>query len=115
MASLESFYLPEEDRLRLVSMRPVRRFFLRSWWLLKGLLLKLTPARRRVLEADYHRSRFVRDYFHKDPDDPALYDLTLNVCRISAADCARIIVGALEALRVAGAFASAPMATASHA
>lgn len=51
VASLESFYLPEEDRLRLVSMRPVRRFFLRSWWLLKGLLLKLTPARRVMLAA----------------------------------------------------------------
>lgn len=64
-------------------------------------------ARRRVLETDYHRSRFVRDYFHKNPDDPALYDLTLNVCRISAADCARIIAGTLEALRVAGVFAPA--------
>jgi len=51
VASLESFYLPEEDRQRLVSMRPVRRFFVRSWWLLKGLLLKLTPARRVMLAA----------------------------------------------------------------
>ena len=51
VASLESFYLPAEDRQRLVSMRPVRRFFVRSWWLLKGLLLKLTPARRVMLAA----------------------------------------------------------------
>src|SRR5262245_31830946 len=51
VASLESFYLPEEDRQRLATMRPVRRFFVRSWWLLKGLLLKLTPARRVMLAA----------------------------------------------------------------
>ena len=51
VASLESFYLPEEDRQRLVAMRPVRRFVVRSWWLLKGLLLKLTPARRVMLAA----------------------------------------------------------------
>jgi phosphoserine phosphatase RsbU/P len=48
-SSLESFYLTEEDRRRLAGKRPVRRFFIRSWWLLKSLLLKLTPARRILL------------------------------------------------------------------
>ena len=48
-ASLESFYLPEEDRKRLAAMRPIRRFLVRTWWLLKSLLLKLTPARRILL------------------------------------------------------------------
>lgn len=51
VAGLESFYLPEEDRKRLLKMRPLRRFLFRSWWLLKGLLLKLTPARRVMLAA----------------------------------------------------------------
>jgi len=51
VASLESFYLAEEDRKRLAGMRPVRRFLVRSWWLLRGLLLKLTPARRVMLAA----------------------------------------------------------------
>jgi hypothetical protein len=48
-SSLESFYLTEEDRKHLAGIGSVRRFFLRSWWLLKSLLLKLTPARRVLL------------------------------------------------------------------
>jgi hypothetical protein len=35
----------------------------------------------------------------KDPNDASLYDLNLNVCRLSVADCARIIVTALDAIR----------------
>ena len=60
-----------------------------------------TPAeaRRRVLETDYHRARFVREYFGKDADDPDLYDLNLNVCRLGAEDCAEIIVTALNSIR----------------
>ena len=46
---LESFYLSDEYRLRLQEMRRVKRFFVRLWWLLKSLFLKLTPARRVLL------------------------------------------------------------------
>jgi cytidylate kinase len=56
-------------------------------------------ARRRVLDADDHRNRFVHDYFLKDPNDPGLYDLALNVCRLSVEDCAGLIVSGLDVLR----------------
>jgi sigma-B regulation protein RsbU (phosphoserine phosphatase) len=46
---LESFYLSDEYRLRLQEMPRVKRFFVRLWWLLKSLFLKLTPARRVLL------------------------------------------------------------------
>jgi len=46
---LESFYLSDEYRLRLQEMPRVKRFFVRLWWLLKSLFLKLTPARRVML------------------------------------------------------------------
>ncbi|MCX6538574.1 MAG: PP2C family protein-serine/threonine phosphatase [Acidobacteria bacterium] len=46
---LESFYLSDEYRLRLQEMSRVKRFFVRLWWLLKSLFLKLTPARRVLL------------------------------------------------------------------
>lgn len=45
----EEFYLTSNDRERLAAMRPLRRTFSRTWWLFRGLLLKLTPARRILL------------------------------------------------------------------
>jgi hypothetical protein len=48
-ASLESFYLTDEDRRQLAAMRPARRFLVRGRSLLTSLLLKLTPARRIML------------------------------------------------------------------
>lgn len=50
-AGLEEFYLTEDDRRRLQTLRPLRRWLRRTWWLVRGLLLKLSPARRIVLAA----------------------------------------------------------------
>lgn len=49
LAGLEAFYLTREDRARLDELSAVRRFFRRNWYFLRGLLLKLTPARRIML------------------------------------------------------------------
>ena len=46
---LEKFYLSEELRRRLTTMSSVSRWLHRFWWLLKGLLMKMTPARRVLL------------------------------------------------------------------
>ncbi|MCX6542980.1 MAG: PP2C family protein-serine/threonine phosphatase [Acidobacteria bacterium] len=46
---LESFYLSDEYRLRLQELSRFKRFFVRLWWLLKSLFLKLSPARRVML------------------------------------------------------------------
>lgn len=51
LSNLEAFYLTEDDRRRLLTMTPVRRWIRRIWWFTKGLLLKLTPARRLMLAA----------------------------------------------------------------
>jgi len=48
---LERFYVTEEDRKRLAELSEFRRWLRRIWWLVKGLLMKLTPARRVVLAA----------------------------------------------------------------
>ena len=50
-ASLERFYVTEEDRKRLTELSEFRRWLRRIWWLVKGLLMKLTPARRVLLAA----------------------------------------------------------------
>lgn len=46
---LERFYLSEGSRQRLAAMKPLPRTLRRIWWLIKSLLLKLTPARRIML------------------------------------------------------------------
>jgi len=46
---LKEFYLDEEPKVRLRRMGRIRRFFLMPLWLLKSLLLKLTPFRRILL------------------------------------------------------------------
>ncbi len=49
LSELEAFYLSADARQRLGRMPRVRRLLLRLWWLLKSLLMKLTPARRMLL------------------------------------------------------------------
>lgn len=49
LEELEAFYLRDEARRRLAAMGPVRRVLYRIGWLLKSLLLKLTPTRRILL------------------------------------------------------------------
>jgi phosphoserine phosphatase RsbU/P len=49
--TLETFYLTDADRTYLSELRPGARWLRRTWWLLKGLLMKLTPTRRVLLVA----------------------------------------------------------------
>ena len=46
---LEAFYLDEASRKKLVGGGHVKRTFRRVFWLVKSLLMKLTPARRIIL------------------------------------------------------------------
>jgi phosphoserine phosphatase RsbU/P len=49
LSSLEQFYLSREERQRLAELRGFRRFVRRIGWFTRGLLMKLTPARRIML------------------------------------------------------------------
>ena len=49
LADLETFYLTDDDRRQLATMKPVRRILRRIWWFIESLLRKLTPARRIML------------------------------------------------------------------
>jgi len=49
LADLEEFYLSAEDRRQLAGLSAGRRLLRRIWWFIRGLLLKLTPARRILL------------------------------------------------------------------
>ena len=46
---LKQFMLTEERQKRLNNMNRFRRFFVFTWWMLRSLLMKLTPARRVLL------------------------------------------------------------------
>ena len=49
LSSLEAFYLTDDDRKKLALVAAPGRVFVRIWWLIRGLLMKLAPARRFML------------------------------------------------------------------
>jgi cytidylate kinase len=53
-------------------------------------------AARRVAETDHARTMFVRNNFHKDPNDPVAYDLVLNSAHFTPDECATMIIQALH-------------------
>jgi cytidylate kinase len=77
-------------RVRLVGPREERIHRVRD-----RLGVSRAEAARWVERTDHDRARFVRDHFHKDPADPAGYDLVLNSSRFSAVECAELILDAL--------------------
>jgi serine phosphatase RsbU (regulator of sigma subunit) len=48
---LKQFFLDDERRARLKQMGMVQRAFVQAWWLLKQLILSLTPTRRLLMVA----------------------------------------------------------------
>lgn len=46
---LKEFYISAEKKKRLEKMNPFKRSLFLTWWILKGLILKLTPTRRFLL------------------------------------------------------------------
>jgi cytidylate kinase len=67
-------------------------------------------AAARVDTTDRERNRFVENHFHIDAADAANYDLVLNSARLSAVECADLILAALDRLRqhAGAAIAAAP-------
>lgn len=53
-------------------------------------------AARRAAEVWREQARFIEGHFHTDPAQPGNYDLVLNTSQWSAAECADLIVQALE-------------------
>jgi cytidylate kinase len=54
-------------------------------------------AQERVEELESSRRRLVKSFFHRDIDDPLLYDAVLNVETLGASGAARVIAGLAEA------------------
>jgi cytidylate kinase len=87
--------LPAESTLRVRLLAP-RAFRIGVAQRMRGVSAE--EAARWVDETDRERMKFVKQYFHKDGDDPALYDLLLNVSRFTVNQCASLIIEALRHL-----------------
>jgi cytidylate kinase len=100
-------FLPEAStlRVRLVGPLEKRVAAIQGW---DGL--SLAAAQYEVKDKDQRRRRFVLDFFHKDPDDPTLYDLILNSGRLSLDDCTDLILEALQRLEKARALSAPALA-----
>lgn len=58
---LKEFFIDDERKKRLKEMRPLKRWFFTAGWLLKALLMKLTPARRLLLVVAFILVLFAND------------------------------------------------------
>lgn len=46
---IKNFYLSSEDKLKLRQMNPLKKIFYYLYWIIKNMILKLTPTRRLLL------------------------------------------------------------------
>ncbi|MBM4160425.1 MAG: serine/threonine-protein phosphatase [Ignavibacteria bacterium] len=73
---LKEIMLTEERQKRLGEMSRFRRWFWSSWWLLKALILKLTPARRILLLVGIVLILMSRTVVWRDRDVRVQFDTT---------------------------------------
>lgn len=66
LSEIEAFYLSEAARQRLARMSLLPRLAHRLWWLTRGLLMKLTPARRVLLALGLFLMAFRLEYSSGD-------------------------------------------------
>jgi cytidylate kinase len=85
--------LPADTTLRVRLVAPVAH---RVRVMQERHNLSREEAARRVAETDHARTMFVRNNFHKDPNDPVAYDLVLNSAQFTPDECAAMIIQALH-------------------
>lgn len=88
--------LPFETTLRLRLVAPLEH---RIHVVAKALNLSRQDATRRIEMTDQNRLRFLKDHFHKAPDDPENYDLVLNTVRFSVEECVDLVLEGVARLR----------------
>jgi len=83
------------------NLRVVADFDVRLQRVMERQKLNETDARRLITDTDYARETYYRYLFNVMPDDPLVYDMTLNTSRISLEEAAAIVIAACEAVRAA--------------
>ena len=87
--------LPASSTLRVRLVAP-RAFRIAAIQRLRGVTAE--EAERWMDATDRERVRFVKEWPGKDPTDPGLYDLVLNVSRFTVPQAAGVIIDALRHL-----------------
>jgi cytidylate kinase len=82
--------------LRLVADFPVR-----VHRVMKREGIAEADARRKISESDYAREAYYRYLYNVMPDDPLVYDMTLNTSRLTMEEAAAMVIAAFEAVRAA--------------
>jgi cytidylate kinase len=88
------FILPPERTLRalVVAPRPERVERLR-----KRQSISAAEAEELIRQADATRREFLRYHFHREPDDPENYDLSVNTGFLSLEDASSLLAAAYRA------------------
>jgi cytidylate kinase len=86
------FLLPREKGLAVRLVAPLK---CRTEQVMRRDRLGAAAARRLIEQKDRGRREFVERYFHRDVDDPHLYDLVINVAGLGPIGAAEQIVAAL--------------------
>jgi cytidylate kinase len=88
-----SFILPQETtlRVRIVASRTDRIAYMAHDRNLTNM-----EAARYVDTKDRDRQKFIKDHFHKEPDDPLNYDVIINRSRFTIGETAELIIEALQ-------------------
>ena len=85
--------LPRDRGLRVRLVAPLEQ---RLGWLAESRGLDREAARALIEETERERSRFLRNHFQVEADDPLRHDLTLNLERIGPQQAVELILRARE-------------------
>jgi cytidylate kinase len=91
-----SFILPQETTLRV---RIVASHNDRIAYMAHEQNLTNTEAAHYVDTRDHDRHKFIKDHFHKEPDNPLNYDLIINRSRFTIDETAELIIDALQRMQ----------------
>jgi len=86
------FLLPPDKGLAVRIIAPME---VRAQRVMQQMGLSASQARRYIEETDRGRREFVRRFFHRDIDDPNLYDLVINTARQGIDGAVRQILSAV--------------------
>ena len=83
------------------NLRVVADFKIRLKRVIERQGLSEADARRTITDTDYARETYYRYLFNVMPDDPLVYDMTLNTSRLTLEEAAAVVMASFEAVRAA--------------
>jgi CMP/dCMP kinase len=83
----------------VLNLRVVADFDVRLRRVMQRQGLNEAEARRLITDTDYAREAYYRYLFNVMPDDPLVYDMTLNTSRLTLEEAAAIVINSFEAVR----------------